>query len=141
MRDGVRLSPRQRPRGPIPQAYACKRQGRFAPCILEQVAGIGPANYAWEAHILPLNYTCVKALYHFLRFFQTKNAAERLKFSAAAFYCSKYFLISWASASCIPGKILSSSTVAFFSSSIVPKALSSVSIFFFPSPFMSSSSL
>ncbi len=26
---------------------------------LEQVAGIGPANCAWEAHILPLNYTCM----------------------------------------------------------------------------------
>ncbi len=25
---------------------------------MEQVAGIGPANCAWEAHILPLNYTC-----------------------------------------------------------------------------------
>ena len=26
---------------------------------LEQVAGIEPANYAWEAYILPLNYTCM----------------------------------------------------------------------------------
>ena len=26
---------------------------------LEQVAGIEPATYAWEAHVLPLNYTCI----------------------------------------------------------------------------------
>lgn len=29
----------------------------FAPS-LEQVTGIGPAPQAWEARILPLNYTC-----------------------------------------------------------------------------------
>ena len=26
--------------------------------FMEQATGIGPANYAWEAHILPLNYAC-----------------------------------------------------------------------------------
>lgn len=29
---------------------------------MEQVAGIGPATYPWEGHVLPLNYTCEKIL-------------------------------------------------------------------------------
>lgn len=31
---------------------------------LEQVTGIEPALKAWEALILPLNYTCVQRSYH-----------------------------------------------------------------------------
>ena len=27
--------------------------------FMEQVTGIGPASQAWEARILPLNYTCI----------------------------------------------------------------------------------
>lgn len=33
--------------------------------FMEQVTGIGPANYAWEAHILPLNYTCIVPFWAF----------------------------------------------------------------------------
>ena len=27
--------------------------------LLEQVTGIGPVSLAWEAKVLPLNYTCI----------------------------------------------------------------------------------
>ena len=34
---------------------ARQKRGFFS---VEQATGIGPANYAWEAYILPLNYAC-----------------------------------------------------------------------------------
>ena len=37
-----------------------KREGFLI--YLEQVAGIGPATFAWEADVLPLNYTCKQCI-------------------------------------------------------------------------------
>lgn len=34
---------------------------------MEQVTGVEPAYAAWEAAVLPVNYTCVDLVYHFER--------------------------------------------------------------------------
>ena len=35
-----------------------KAVGKLPSFLLEHVTGIGPAYSAWEANVLPLNYTC-----------------------------------------------------------------------------------
>lgn len=32
---------------------------------MEQVTGVEPAYAAWEAAVLPVNYTCMRLFYHF----------------------------------------------------------------------------
>ena len=34
---------------------------------MEQVTGVEPAYAAWEAAVLPVNYTCMRLFYHFVR--------------------------------------------------------------------------
>lgn len=34
---------------------------------MEQVTGVEPAYAAWEAAVLPVNYTCMRLFYHFAR--------------------------------------------------------------------------
>ena len=35
--------------------------------VLEQVTGLEPVISAWKANVLPLHYTCLYALFHFIR--------------------------------------------------------------------------
>lgn len=34
---------------------------------MEQVTGVEPAYAAWEAAVLPVNYTCMRLFYHVAR--------------------------------------------------------------------------
>ena len=70
---------------------------------LEQVTGIGPAPQAWEARILPLNYTCNIILipYHnapsAVKTADTNRLASRLPYAIgrhkAAYVHDKFFAI------------------------------------------------
>lgn len=41
--------------------------------VLEQVRGIEPPYSAWEADVLPLNYTCLRAMLNILSLFYNKS--------------------------------------------------------------------
>ncbi len=41
--------------------------------LMEQVKGVGPSSQAWEARILPMNYTCIEKIVLIITFFSEKS--------------------------------------------------------------------